>query len=197
VFESPGLPSYPPRRDTWQFPPPPVRTRWKWLAVLAGLLGLVAAGGLLTVAIVLGNDDLPGVIDDPRLTDTVALQCGLMVRTVESMPADGSPERRAAIIKDQNRAVEQMVEAIREDRSDEIRDDRPAEQWLRDWTRLVDARSTYARQLLRDPNASLEVPVDEDGDEIVERMDDVWLGSPACEVPDVLAGSDSESRSAV
>jgi hypothetical protein len=197
VFESQGLPTYPPRRDTWQFPPPPVRTRWKWLAVLAGLLGLVAAGGLLTVAIVLGNDDLPGVIDDPRLTDTVALQCGLMVRTVESMPADGSPERRAAIIKDQNRAVEQMVEAIREDRSDEIRDDRPAEQWLRDWTRLVDARSTYARQLLRDPNASLEVPVDEDGDEIVERMDDVWLGSPACEVPDVLAGSDSESRSAV
>ena len=197
MFEQPGQPPYPPHRTTWQFPPPPVPTRWKWLAVLAGLLGLIVASGLLTVAVVLGSDDLPGVIDDPRLTDTVALQCGLMIRTVESMPLDGSPERRAATIGDQNRAVEEMVEAIREDRSDEIRDDRPAEQWLRDWGRLVDARTEYARQLLDDPNASLDLPVDEDGDEIVERMDAVWLGAPACEVPDALTGSDSESRSDV
>ena len=197
MFESEGVPAYPPRHTTWQFPPPPVPTRWKWIAVLAGLLGLVGGGALLTTLIVLGDKDLPGVIDDERLTQTVALQCSLMTQTVESMPTDGSPERRAATIADQNRAIELMVEAIREDRADEIRDDRPAEQWLRDWGRLVEARESYARQLLRDPNASLDLPVDGDGDDITERMDDVWLSSSPCDVPDVLAQSGAGSRSAV
>lgn len=197
VFESQGLPEYPPRQDTWQFPPPQVSTRWKWLAVAAGTVGLLAAATLLTVTIVLGSKDFPGVIDDEDLTDTVASECALMTLTVRSMPLGGTPEQRAETILDQNRAVEEMVRTIRSERAAEIRDDRPAEQWLRDWERLVDARRGYARELLRDPNASLELPLDADGDEITERMDDVWIGDPACEVPDELSSPGAGSRSAV
>jgi hypothetical protein len=197
VFESQGLPEYPPRRDTWQFPPPLVSSRWKWIAALAGILGLLAAGTMLTFVIVAGNQDFPGVIDDAGLTDTVESQCALMALTIRSMPLDGTPELRATTIVDQNRAIEVMVRGIRSERAEEIRADRPAELWLRDWERLVDARDAYARQLLRDPNASLDLPVDADGNDIVERMNDVWVGEPVCEVPDELAYPGAESRSAV
>ncbi|MET0468936.1 MAG: hypothetical protein ABWZ87_09350 [Aeromicrobium sp.] len=197
MFEPPGSPEYPPRHDTWQFPPPPVPTRWKWVAVLAGLLGLVASGAMLTFVIVVGNEDFPGVIDDEKLTDTVAETCRLMTRTVASMPPVGTPEGRAATVADQNRAVEQMVRSIRSQRAAEIRDDRPAELWLRDWDRLIEARNDYARALLRDPNASLELPVDADGHDITERMDDVWVGDSACRVPEALTTSGSGNRSDV
>lgn len=197
MFASQGPPEYPPRHDTWQFPPPMVPARWKWLAVLAGILGLLAAGTMLTFAIVVGSRDFPGVIDDEQLTDTVASECALMTLTVRSMPLGGTPESRAATIVDQNRAVEVMVLTIRSERTTEIRADRPAEEWLRDWERLVDARESYARELLRDPNASLELPLDADGDVIIERMNDVWIGEPICEVPDELASPGAESRSAV
>jgi hypothetical protein len=195
VFESPWPRGYPPPRNTWQFPPPLVPRRWKWAAVLAGLLGLTAGVAMTTLVVVVGNDDFPGVIDDASLTDTVASQCELMTRTVLSMPLDGTPERRADTIRDQNRAVTLMVRQIRAERAEEIRADRPAEEWLRDWDRLVDARAEWARELLSDPNASLELPVDGDGDDITERMDDVWAAESACEVPDAIASPGGESRS--
>jgi hypothetical protein len=163
-----------------------VPRRWKWVAVLAGLLGLAAGVAMTALVVVVGDDDFPGLIDDASLTDTVA-----------SMPLDGTPERRAATIRDQNRAVTLMVRQIRAERADEIRADRPAEAWLRDWDRLVDARADWARELLSDPNASLELPVDGDGDDITERMDDVWAAESACEVPDALASPGSESQSDV
>jgi hypothetical protein len=197
VFESQGLPEYPPRRNTWEFPAPPVQKRWKWIAALSSVLGLAAAGAMITVLVLTDTDDFPGLIDDQQLTDTVASECELMTRTVESMPLTGSPERQAATIADQNQAVETMVDAIRASRAVEVRDDRPAEDWLSDWELLVEVRAGYARELLRDPNASLRVPLDSDGDEITERMNDVWAGSPVCEVPEVLVRPSSGSVSDV
>jgi hypothetical protein len=181
---------YPPDRNTWQFPPPPVPRRYRWVAVLASLTGFAAAIAMLTVSIVVGTRDYPGVIDDKKLTGTIASACELMTRTVESMPVNGSPERRGATIGDQNRAVEKMLDTIRSRRPAEIRDDRPAEQWLRDWESLVEARKRLARELLRDPNTSLEVPLDPDGNEITERMNDVWANNSACEVPAALIDPD-------
>ncbi|MCD9198371.1 hypothetical protein [Aeromicrobium wangtongii] len=186
MLDAPG-PGYPPPRNTWQFPPPEVRTRWKWIAALATVLGLVGAAGLTTLLVVLGSQDFSGLIEDEELTDTIASQCELMTATIDSMPLSGSTPQQAATIVDQNRAVELMVLAIRRENAREVRDDEPAEQWLQDWERLVDARERYARRLLRDPEASLEVPRDADGHKITERMNDVWLGDPACTVPRTLA----------
>ena len=197
VFDAPGTPGYPPPRNTWEFPPPEVSRAWKWIAVLVGIGGLLAAGTLTTLLVVFATDDFAGFIEDEDLTDTISSQCVLMTLTVESLPITGSTPQQAAAITDQNRAVEIMVQAIRSAHPTKIREDDPAEQWLRDWERLVDARATYAEELLRDPGASLSVPTDADGNDITDRMDDVWLGESVCEVPDVLASPYTDAYSGV
>lgn len=186
MFDEPGTPGYPPPRNTWEFPPPEVSPAWKWLAAFAGIGGLLVGGALTTLLIVLTGDDFPGFIEDEDLIDTISSQCVLMTLTVESLPITGSTPQQAAAISDQNRAVEIMVQSIRSAHPTKIRKDEPTEQWLRDWERLVDARAIYAEELLRDPSASLTVPTDADGDDITDRMDEVWLGDTACEVPNTL-----------
>lgn len=197
MFDSPGAPVYPPARNTWEFPPPELRTRWKWLAVLTGFVGLVVSGALITVLVVVGGDDSPGFIEDAALLDSIADQCSIMTATVESMPVGGPPQRRAATIADQGRAVELMTAAIRADHPETVLNDQPAEQWLQDWEQLVQSRDGYALELLRDPNASWDVPLDPDGDPITDRMADVWLGYPVCEVPAELTTTSADVRSDV
>lgn len=197
MFDAPGAPAYPPPRNTWEFPPPEVSTHWKWLAVVAGLLGVAAAGSLTVLLLVVGNDDFPGFIEDAELTDTIAEQCRLMTSTVESLPLSGSTPEQAEAITDQNRAIALMVESIRSDNDALIRADAPTEQWLRDWERLADARAVYARRLLRDPAATLSVPRDADGARITERMNGVWLGRTMCEVPQTLASPRTDAFSGV
>lgn len=197
MFDSPGAPAYPPARNTWEFPPPELRKRWKWLAVLVGLLGLAVSSALIAVVVAVGGDDSPGLIEDAALLDSIADQCSIMTSTVESMPTSGSPQRRAVTIADQSRAVELMVAAIRADHPETVLNDQPAEQWLQDWEQLVQSRDEYALALLRDPNASFEVPLDPDGDPITDRMADVWLGYPVCEVPTELTATSTEPRSAI
>ncbi len=197
MFDSPGAPAYPPARNTWEFPPAELSKRWRWLAVLAGLVGLVTSVALIAVLVLYAGDDAPGFIEDEGLLDSIADECSLMTSTVESMPVSGSPQRQAATIADQSRAIELMVATIRADHPETVLNDQPAEQWLQDWERLVQARDDYALALLREPNASFEVPLDPDGDPITERMDDVWLGYSVCEVPEALTPAGTDSRSAV
>ncbi len=195
VPDATGGPAYPPDRTTWEFPPPPTSARWVWIAVLATLTGLVVAGGLVVVVARLGSGDLPGVIDDEALVTTIAVECSLMTSTVDALPVYGTAQQQSDTIRDQDRAVRLMVDAIRTDAAAEITRDRPAEQWLDDWDRLVAARERLARRLLRDPNASLAVPRDDDGDPVTERMDAVWIGDPACEVPTTIGSPDADALS--
>jgi len=197
VFDAPETPAYPPSHNTWEFPPPEVSSGWKWLAVLAGVVGLLVASALIAMLVVLTDQDFPGLIEDEDLTDTIASQCTLMTSTIESLPLTGSAPQQAATISDQNRAVSLMVQSIRRAHPQQIRADKPTEQWLRDWERLIDAREAYARELLRDPGASLEVPRDADGNDLTERMDGVWLGEPACEVPETFAAARTDGYSGI
>ena len=189
------MPAYPPPHDTWAFPPPEVSPWWKWLAVLTGIAGLVVTGVLATVLVVVGSEDFPGIIDDQDLLDSIGVECSLMTATIESMPISGSRQRQAETIADQDRSIEVMVAAIRADNPEAITSDQPAEEWLRDWERLVAARETYAAALLRSPDATWEVPLDPDGDEVTERMDAVWLGDPVCEVPPTLTSPSTDALS--
>jgi hypothetical protein len=195
VLDAEGRRTYPPERNTWEFPPPPTSGRRVAFAVLATVTGLVAAGALVAVVASAGSGDLPGVIDDDELLTTIAVECSLMTSTVDVLPVYGTAQQQSDTIRDQDRAIRLMVDGIRDDAGAAIARDRPSEQWLDDWESLVVARERLARRLLRDPNASLVVPVDGDGDPVTERMADVWLGDAACEVPVTIGSPDADAMS--
>lgn len=198
MFDSRGLPPYPPARNAWSYPPPPVDARWKWVAIGVSVVAAVIATGLVTVAVLVGADDYRGVIDDGDLTALIAEECQIMTTTVESMPVNGPPRRQARIIADQDEAVTTMVRRIRSQADDAIRLDQPAEAWLRDWEQLVAAREAYAGGILAGDEPDLRIPRDDDGDEIYLRMDDVWLNDPAaCVVPAALLFPYPDTRSDV
>lgn len=183
MLDTQGLPAYPPQQNAWQYPPPPIQRRWKWLAITATVLGAVAAIALTTTLVVFENRDAPGLIDDATLTSVISRECALMTTTVESMPLGGSPRRQARTIGDQNAAIAIMLTRITRGNRDLIQSDRPAQQWLNDWATLLKARDRFMVDLLRDGEANFTIPVDSGGSPLYQRMDDVWLGDAACTVP--------------
>lgn len=186
MFDSPGLPDYPPERNAWQFPPPPISPRWRWAAIAATIVGLVGGTALVVVLAVVGSDGAPGAIDNTRLISVIESECDLMTSRVESVPVTGSPRQQAQAITDQDHSVDDMVSAIRAEGPDVLADDPPTRAWLDDWERLVAARETYAELIRGGATPDLDIPDDEDGHDIHLRMNDVWLGESACEVPRVL-----------
>jgi hypothetical protein len=186
VDDSPGLPDYPPAQDAWRFPPPPVSRRWRWAAITATVVGVVAVPTLLTIAIILGNKGAPGLIDSDKVVDVITRECDQMTSTINGLPIRGTARAQAETIAQQNLAIERMVNDIRALGGAALADDPPAERWLTDWERLVDARERYARGLLAGIQHSLDIPTDEDGHDIYVRMDEVFLGDSGCEVPAAL-----------
>lgn len=186
MLDTQGLPAYPPQQNAWQYPPPPIQKRWKWLAISATAFGAVAAVALTTTLVVMGNRDAPGLIDDTALTSVIDRECDLMTSTVESMPLGGSPRQQAQTIRDQNDAIAIMLTRISRGHGALIRGDRPAQQWLDDWGKLIVARERFATDLLRDGKARFPVPLDNNGVLLSERMADVWLGDAVCTVPSIV-----------
>jgi hypothetical protein len=195
VLDSAGLPPYPPQRNTWQYPPPPVDRRWFWLALAASCLGLLVGVAALTTAVVVGSRDFPALIQDERVMRVIEDECDLMTDTVRSLPVRGTVHEQVTALNDQNRAVRIMLADIR--RRVDVGSDRPTEAWLRDWERLLRAREAYAAAVVDGRTTALRVPRDEDGERITRRMDDVWAQGTACEVPDVLLSPYPVDRSEV
>lgn len=186
MFDSRGLPDYPPQHNAWEFPPPPVSPRWKWAAIAAMVFGLVAGTTMLVVAVSVGSSGAPGLIDNAELISVIEQECDEMTTTVESLPIQGSPRRQAQSIAAQNVAVEDMVDDIRSVGGDLLAGDPPTDEWLADWGRLVDAREAYADEILDGTMPDLQIPTDDHGDDIYLRMDDVFFTDSTCEVPAVL-----------
>lgn len=186
MFDSRGLPDYPPPHNAWQFPPPPVSPRWKWAAIAAAVFGLVGGSTMLVIAIAVGSSGAPGLIDNTRIIDVIEDQCAVMTAEVESIRVTGSPESQAAAISDQNAAVDDMISDIRAIGPNVLATDPPTEDWLVDWHTLVKAREAYARELLNGSPKRFQIPNDDNGDEIYHRMDDVFVYESSCEVPGVL-----------
>jgi hypothetical protein len=186
VFDSRGLPDYPPPHNAWQFPAPPISPRWKWVAIAAAIVGLVTGSTMLGVMIATGISGIPGVIDNPALITVIERECSQMTAEVEAMPITGSPSRQAATISQQDEVVDRMVAAIREVEPGTIEDDPPTDEWLADWSRLVQARESYAKEILDGSLPDLEIPKDEHGNEIYRRMDDAFINDSVCEVPRAL-----------
>jgi len=183
VHEPPASGPYPP--DTvWRFPPPPVSRLWLVAAIVGGMLCLLSAGGALTYLAVNMERDLPGFINDQRVLKVAVRECKLMTSTVKGQPFNGSADDRLDALRDQNTAVETMVDRIRS-LSTKVREaDRPLDAWLDDWETLVSDRERYIGQQRRGEDAEFHVPQSPDGDPINERMD--MAAEEVCKVPDVL-----------
>ena len=186
MFDSRGLPNYPPQVNAWEFPPPPVSPRWKWAAIAAMVLGLIGGSTLVGVAISVGSSGTPGLIDNTALISVIERECAEMTFEVEAMPLTGSAEVQAATIAQQNEVVGLMVARIRDVDPDLITNDPPAEEWLADWGRLVQAREVLAERIREGESPRLEIPTDDHGDDIDLRMNDVFFIESTCEVPQVL-----------
>ncbi len=184
MLEPPESRPYPPD-SIWRFPPLPVARLWLVAAIVGGVIGLAAFGTAATYLAINAERDIPGFIDDERVIKVATRECRLMTSTVEGLPVNGPPDERLDGLADQNTAVMNMVERIRELSSDVRESDEPLDAWLADWESLVAGRENYLDQQRRGvDNAVFRVPRTSDGDPINKRMDMAAEGS--CVVPEVL-----------
>jgi hypothetical protein len=180
------LPPYPPARNAWEYPPPPISPRWRWAPIVAVALVAIAGIGLIVASIVIMGKDFPGIIEDDRIVSVIDRECDIMTETVKSMPITGSATQQAKIVTDQNQAITNMLTEIRKVDGDVLRADPPTIGWLEDWDTLVTAREAFAERLREGYDTDFRIPRDGHGDRIYERMDLVWLTEPVCLVPEEL-----------
>ena len=157
---------------------------WLVAAIVGGLLGLFASVGAFTYLALNMERDLPGFINDPRVLKVAVRECELMKSTVEGQPFSGSAEDRLDALRDQNTAVEKMVDRIRSISAKVRGADQPLDAWLDDWETLVTDRERYIGLQRRGEDAKFRVPRTPDGDPINVRMD--LAAEDVCDVPDVL-----------
>jgi hypothetical protein len=164
---------------------PMAEQRWRhWVAVASVI------GGLALVAVTMlglwryATHDRVEVVDDPLMVRTSNVACAMMRQSVHRLapPSEASIPQRVKAIRAQNEAVGLMVQQIRDVGLDMVTSDLPMPGWLADWEALARARETYAAALAKGRSGalSLKVPVDEEGQSIVTRMNDVGLD---CAVP--------------
>ena len=188
MLEPPESRPYPPD-SIWRFPPSPVSRLWLVAAIVGGVLGLGAFGTAFTYLAINAQRDIPGFIDDERVLKVAVRECRLMTSTVEGLPVNGPPDERLDALVDQNTAVMNMVDRIRELSSKVRESDEPLDAWLADWESLVSNRERYVDQQRRGvDNAVFRVPRTSGGDPINGRMD--MAAEEVCAVPDVLLEPD-------
>ena len=194
--ERQSLPPYPPVRNAWDYPPPPISRRWIWAPIIAVVVASIVGTGLVVSGLVISGKDFPSMIQDDQIVSVISRECEIMTETVKSMPITGTPAEQARAVQDQDKAISNMLVEIRKV-DDGVRSaDPPTNDWLKDWDALIDAREAFAEQRANGYEADLRIPRAENGDAIEKRMDEVWLTDQACEVPDKLLNPYPEDISA-
>jgi hypothetical protein len=164
-------------------PPPPRRHRdvgWWVAAVLIGLTGVTVAALVTIFAVglwVYATHDRIELIDRPEVMEVVDAGCTRLRADLAANPVDRALQapQRAAAIAAQDRAIRTFVDGVRGALDPRVRaDDVPVDEWLDDWTRLVDAREKVAEALARGATARMVVPRG-GGLPITERMGSVGL----------------------
>ncbi len=189
--------AYPPARDRWRFPPPPIGRGPRIAAIVAPLVAVALIAAAFVRLAALEDEDVIGYFDDERVVATVRISCARMLAEVSRVPIEGGGPERAEAVALQNQVVSAMVDRVREAIDPRQRaSDRPLEAWLADWEALVEAREAWARALAGgDAPDAPEVPVDEDGEPVTTRMDLAAAG--ACTVPTVLVDPSGTADRAV
>ncbi len=150
------------------------------------MLTTIAGIGLIVGAVVITGRDFPSVIQDDQIVSVITRECDIMTETVKSRPITGTAAEQADIVIDQDKAIANMLTEIRKIDGDVRRADPPTNAWLDDWDALIVAREAFAEQRRNGYDTDLRIPRDAKGDYTYKRMDDVWLSSAVCEVPEEL-----------
>ena len=160
------------------------------------LLRFCTTATLVVSGIVIGGKDFPGMIQDDKILSVISRECDIMTESVKSMPIAGTPAEQADTVQDQDKAISNMLAAIREVDEDVRKADPPTNDWLDDWEALIAAREAFAEHLRDGYDVDLRIPRDEHGDRIYKRMNEVWFTGTACEVPEELLNPYPEDISA-
>lgn len=133
---------------------------------------------------VYANHDRTAWIDDPVVAEAAEEACARMHSDLEDVPVedDAPVAQQAAEIRIQNVVVLRLVEDVRDLGDRRLSRDMPSQLWLEDWESLVQARETYADDLVARGSPELVIPAS-DGVPITERMEEVMLD---CAVPPAL-----------
>lgn len=128
--------------------PPPARTRLVRLLVVVVVLALVLFWlWILSGAPAKKN---PDYLSDRQWVERASARCEAAVdRIAELAPAREAttPAERAETVSEANTILDRLVSELRADRPDNADDRRIVGKWLDDWDLVLDARTTFAREL--------------------------------------------------
>ena len=111
------------------------------------------------------------------------------------LPLRATPHDAGALAESEQRVYEQMIVTMRTASPTDADGAEALSAWLDDWDRLLDARSTHTRALLRGDTSGFDLPAEREGSSkpITVRMDEYaeMKGLEAC-TPTVLRAEITE-----
>lgn len=172
---------------SFQPPPPPRRLPlsrgWFWLALTVSVGSLAATAVCGVLIAIWGAEDAPDLIENESIRRVIGAECDRMTKIVDGLQVAGTPRHQAAIIVQQDKAVQHMIDAVDALGHDLLKSDQPTEKWIADWVRLIALRDEFARQRALGREPEFQEPTDLDGRPILDRM---AFAADNCQMPDAL-----------
>lgn len=145
-------------------------------------IGIVIGGGVaiwvLGFMVYAGHDRLE-LIDLPEVRDRADAACASMAGVPGSTNGFAVPDPETILAE--NESVSSMAASVKSLGAKVLNDDRPTNEWLKDWGTLVNLRIGYSEELRLNPSAAKPQIPEIDGVPISRRMERVAL---ECRIPD-------------
>jgi hypothetical protein len=127
------------------------------------------------------NHDRIELIDRPDVAERADEACASMRAELAQMATSGTGSAEiASRVRQENEVVRRFVQSVRALGRPALKDDSPAEAWLRDWENLVAARDHFAYDLIQGTTGTAPTVPTVNGVPIIKRMNEVGI---ACRVP--------------
>ena len=139
------------------------------VAILSGVA--LMSGSLILYAFASGEAHDAFGLNDTSIRDAAAAGCLGLTQALSDTTGD-----RPVRIAHGNVAIAELIAGMEVLGPQTLRDDKPALDWINDWQRLINARTTFANGITTGDIAEGEVfvvPLTDDGFPITERTSDV------------------------
>lgn len=171
---------------TFKVPPPPpplpLGRGWLWFTIGVTTAGVTIAALSVVLIAMWGGRDFPGQIDNDTIVRVIDAECGRMTQAVTDLEPRGNSRQVAQAIVAQDKAVQEMLDAVNGIDPKVLRSDRPTGAWIADWQRFIDAREEISLELNAGRSPDLPALNDSNGDSIFDRME----YAADCPIPDTL-----------